>query len=425
MKFVGARGRTILWVSDSRPTVKNQTVLPLPADLENTKTEVILANYYVRDDRVLPKNQPLPANQMRVAMISRYGVNCGIATYSHYLCEQLRPRVKELRIFSEGSELPGDDKDNVIRCWENSNDYSKILENMEKYDPDIIYVQHEYGCFNNATSWNLLIGHLSSNWRTIVILHSVYEHPSKLIFEAPCQEVIVHSLGSKELLIRRGVSHCKIHCIPHGCLVDQTMDMKYSSVGSKHVIFQYGFGYEYKGWENAIEIVDRLRVTYPDVVYIGIFNISKYTEDFNIQYYNNLMNKVKSRKLEKHFVLHRGFRHENILISYLCQSQVAIFPYWNHPDWLVHGASGAVRLALASGVPTVVGDVPFFSEFKGHVPVCGTLQEYIEVISKIFDDHNYRQDIIDKTKKFIGERSWDKIAEWYLACSPDKELLAL
>ena len=427
MRYIGVRGQAIVWVSDTKPVVPTtQTVLTLPPDLESISTETLMSGYYVRGGRILSRSEVIPPEEIRVAMIARYGINCGIATYTKYLCDQIRSRVKTVKIFSEGSTpLPSDDTDNVVRCWTSSEDYTGVLDAINAYEPDVVFVQHEYGCFSNASAWNVLIGHLSSKWRTVVVLHSVYEHPSKLIFEAPCQEVVVHSLSAKDLLVRRGIDHCKIHYIPHGCLETQTIDTKWSSVGSKHIIFQYGFGYEYKGWENAIEIVDRLRVKYPDVVYIGIFNISKYTEEFNNQYYQKLMSKVRDRKLEKHFVLHKGFRHENVLLSYLCQAQVAIFPYWNHPEWLVHGASGAVRMALASGTPTVVGDVPFFTEFKGHVPVCNTLDDYVATISKIFDNPAYRKEILDKTKKFIGDRSWDKVAEWYLECTPGKEFTAL
>jgi glycosyltransferase involved in cell wall biosynthesis len=142
-------------------------------------------------------------------------------------------------------------------------------------------------------------------------------------------------------------------------------------------------------------------------------------------YYDRLMEKVRERGLERHFVLHKGFRAESVLLSYMSQSQVNLFPYWNHPEWMVHGASGAVRLALASGTPTVVGDVPFFSEFKGHIPVCNTIEEYVVTISRLFEDPAYKEEVRQSTSKFIADRTWDKIAQWYLQVKPHKELVAL
>jgi glycosyltransferase involved in cell wall biosynthesis len=373
--------------------------------------EDIIKEYYVEDGILRKKKSFFDPSKLKIAMVASYGMNCGLATYTKYLCDEMKPMVADLKVFSEVG--PSDDTN---RCWDRlGNDYSQLLAEIRAYNPDVVYVQHEYGCFNNGARWNTLIGHLNALYRTIVVLHSVYDHVDKLVFEAPCQELIVHSKSSKELLLGRGVDHCEIYTIPHGCLVDEKhYNFRFSQIKSEHVIFQYGFGFEYKGWDQAIDVIDQLRHLFPDVVYIGVFNVSQFAKEFSEEYYKRLMRKVRDRGLTNHFVLHKGFRSEQILMSYMKQANINIFPYWNHPEWLVHGASGAVRLALASGTPTILGDVPFFSEFKGHVPVCTTVDDYVQEISKIFVDPKYRDIVCENTKNFIYHRTWDKIARKYL-----------
>lgn len=393
----------IVCISDTKP---EGDCIEIDATAED-----ILRDYVVENGVLQVRKSLKDHSKLKVAMIASYGLNCGLATYTEYLCNEMKKLVADVKVFSEVGP-----SDNITRCWDRQGeDYSQLLKEIYNYNPDVVYIQHEYGSFNNGARWNTLVGHLSARYRTLVVLHSVYDHFDKLVFEGACQEIIVHSVSGKDLLEAKGVDHCKIHHIPHGCLVDNDhYELKFSQIKTEHMIFQYGFGFEYKGWDNAIHIVKQLKDQFSDIVYVGVFNVSQFSKEFSDTYYQRLMRKVRDEKLENHFVLHKGFRSEKILMSYMKQASVNMFPYWNHHEWMVHGASGAIRLALASGTPTIVGDVPFFSEFKGHIPVCNTIEDYVNEISKIFVDPQYKQMVCDKTQDFIYHRTWDKIAKKYL-----------
>lgn len=404
--YVVHNGEEIVCITDVKPDGPHEYI-------KGESYESIARNYEVVHGRLRKRRDMKIHHNLRVAMIASYGINCGLATYTKYLCDELKQLVSEIRIFTE----TGSDSNDAIQCWDRSGkDYDLLLEGVRDFDPDVIYIQHEYGSFSNGGQWNALVGHLSAQYRTIVVLHSVYDHFDKLIFEAPCKEIIVHSQSGKALLINRGVDHCRIYHIPHGCMDSFEVDreLKFSIMKNKYVLFQYGFGFEYKGWDNAINVVNELRKVFPEILYIGVFNISEFSKDFSRAYFLRLMKKVRELGLEKHFVIIEGFRSEEILLSYMKQASVNVFPYWNHHEWLVHGASGAVRLALASGTPTVVGDVPFFSEFKGHIPVCDTMADYVSEISKLLTDRDYRESITTSTNKFIDDRTWYKTALRYL-----------
>lgn len=420
-KYVGYLDRKVTWVSETKLS-DAANVIEIDTALDD---QTIIQEYEVKDNQLIHCFEKRDPKNLKIAMITSYGINCGLATYAKYLGDALRPLVKELKFFAELDPNLQDQPD-VVRCWDRkTGDYSGIFKAIQDYNPDIIYVQHEYGVFNHGANWNALISNLSAHYRTVVVLHSVYDHFDKLIYEAPCAEIIVHSKSSRELLKKRGINHANIHYIPHGCLEQIQVNTKFSSIHSDHVIFQFGFGFQYKGWDQVIEIVDKLKNIYPDILYVGVFNISQYSKEFHNYYYSNLIKIISDKGLQKHISLHKGFRSEEVLYSYMAQSKVNLFPYTNHFEWLVHGASGAVRLALASGTVCVLGDVPFFTEFKGTLPICSSVDEYVSVISKLFDDKNYAESIKQLQKQFIENRTWDKIAQWYLNIDPRKEFTAL
>jgi len=427
--YVGYNGSRIECVTPTPVNSPNLKFIRLDSEYLKIPPAIIKQRFEVLNGKLLPKKtseQNLSSYKgLKIAIVSSYGSNCGMSTYCKYLITEMKKMVNEIKIFAEiDASLPEDPS--VLRCWDRAKGtYYGVVKEVVKFEPDIVYIQHEYGSFTNYSQWNVLVGHLSSLYRTVVVLHSVYDHAAKLVIEAPCREIIVHSALGRDLLKQKGVNHALIHYIPHGCISERSERPKYASMIDEHVIFQYGFGFEYKGWSNVSGIIEELKKEFKEATYIGVFNTSKFCLTQHNDYYTKLMEEIRNRNLESNIVLHKGFRSEEILFSYMQQSRVNLFPYWNHHDWMVHGASGAVRLALASGTPTVVGNVPFFYEFKDYLPVCSNQEEFVAQIKKIFKDEAYAFSIKQRMKDFIEERSWDKIAAWYLSVDSNAEFTAL
>lgn len=432
--YVGYSGRKIELTSLTKLHSDRLKFIKVnPSEVKGISAERLIAEYEVVDGKLRHKDSAPPKSDLRVAMVTSYKNNCGMSTYAEALVAAMAPKVKELHVYAEyvTTEDLSDNPPNVrlTRCWDRKEGiYSQIITEVALFDPDVIFVQHEYGSFHHPRNWNTLIGHLSSIARTVIVLHSIYDHVDKLIFEGPCQEIITHSLPGRDLLKSKGVDHCPVHYIPHGCPpLESLADKKYhhSKMPDEVTFFQYGFGFEYKGWTTAIDIMDSLkREGLSDASYIGVFNVSQYAKAANLTYLNTLMRQIKERGLQEQMVLHRGFRSQEILLSYMQQARVNLFPYWNHHEWRVYGASGAVRLALSSGTPTIVGDVPFFDEFKGVIPVCSTIQQYTDEIKSLVFDSEYREHVLERQRAFVAGRSWNQIADWYLDTSPLTEFTA-
>jgi len=195
---------------------------------------------------------------------------------------------------------------------------------------------------------------------------------------------------------------------------------------SQHTIFQYGFGSRHKGWHIGIDIVDKLKHKYPDIIYIGMLNISDYAKDEQTKYFYSLLEEVKERGLEKHVALHKGYQSEEMLANFIKCSRVAFFPYQAPNDyWASWGASGAIRLPLSLNIPLVLSDFSQFAEFEGILPTCKSTDEFIEVVDKIFSDKKYENHLKMLSRKICKERSWDKVAQWYLDCNIERDFNAL
>jgi glycosyltransferase involved in cell wall biosynthesis len=407
---------------------KTLKCLLLPA---GTLTEDTFSHFLVRDEKLVEKGK-VPHRALRVAMISDYGIKCGIATYTRFLSDAIRPLVSELKIFAEDTteaQEESDQKDNVIRCWKRTGDYSRIAPLMREYNPDIIFIQHEFGLFHQAQAWNCLLSQLS-RWRTVTVFHTVLDHdvPSpaarqdylcRSLSEAACPEIIVHTPRARQTLRSRGYSG-RIHHIPHGCFPPNPVRLPSTKYGCfpEYSIFQYGFGSRHKGWEVALDVVELLKEKYPSLIYIGQFSLAEYGHEGQTAYHRQLLEMIEKRGLGQHCAIHRGFATETMLSNYIQSCRVALFPY-QKPDanWASWGASGAIQRPLSHGVPIVLSRFPQFAEFEGILPVCDTAQEMADTIDRIFSEPEYEKELSQIALQLAGNRQWSRVAEWYLSCS--------
>lgn len=425
--FAGERPLYIL----SEAVAQTPSIELSDSELARVQDEGVV-QFLVREGKLFHRDE-VPHWLKRIAMICDWGVTCGIATYSKYLTESLKPHVKAVHIFAEDSaSLP--EEAGVTRCWNRAGDYGRILPEIEKFNPDLIIIQHEFGLFHRQEQWNSLMSQLS-RWRTVVVMHTVLEHDvphpearrdylSRCLTEVACPEIIVHSPRARQTLRARGYAG-RVHYIPHGCFPpekDNTLPSTKYGMYPKHTIFQYGFGSRHKGWEIALDVVDQLKEKYPDIFYLGLFSISDFAKEGHTHYYYELLDKVKARGLEKHFALHKGFQTDQMITQLFRCSRVALYPY-QAPNayWASWGASGAIQIPLSLGMPLVLSGFPQFQEFEGILPICRTTDEYVRTLDRIFSDPGYEEKLRNQAHAVSELRRWDVNALRFLECLPDAD----
>lgn len=351
---------------------------------------------------------------MRVAVVCNWGDACGIATYSKYLIDALRPRVGELRIFSERRDQTDDEE---IQCWTRGGSTSTLVNELVKYQPDVVLIQHEFGIFPKATHWLKVLEALDVHGIPYAVtLHSVYEHLDKTVCTAAIKNVIVHTEQGKQCLRRLGHTQ-NIEVIPHGCIQYPHTPELWNITKTPYAIIQFGFGFDYKGVENALRAIallkDQQPEKYADIHYLYLCSESPHVASTIQNYYYTLIRQAEEFGVSDNVVILRGFQDEKILNNYLRTYKLAIFPYATNPMNRVHGASGAVRIAMANEIPIIVSRSLMFDDMEGVLPRVATPEELSQKIDQMFSDSVYRASVIDAAKSYVERNSWERVAGRY------------
>jgi len=379
-----------------------------PAD---TKPSDILQNYEIWRNTVIEKTAVKPCGQLRVALVGVYRIQCGISTYAEQMFPRIASQVTECKIFAEYAEdVP--EEDNVMRCWQRGEPLTELIANIHEFDPDVVYVEHEFGIFPNARYWLSFVAQMQ-NYKLFVKQHSVFYHKDKLVCEAAVPNIIVHTNIGKQVLLEKGVT-ANVFVIPHGCFPCANTKRYWNMYHSQHTIVQFGFGFEYKGWDIALNAVALLKDTFPDIFYTGLFSESKFNTILHENYYNKLSTLITDLGIENNVALIRGYQSDAALDSYLKTNQIAIFPYVRNGEHTVYGATGAARLAMAAGTPTICSDVPQFDDVEGVCPRPGCAEDLAKEIEILFGSKGTRDKQVERQNKWLNDNSWDNIVKRHL-----------
>ncbi len=227
-------------------------------------------------------------------------MRCGIATYSESLWPHVAKHMGDYKLFIEKNDVPTGDvhkfgdvtlnESQVVACWKRGESLKDLVKELKDYNPDVIWFQHEFGLWPNASYWLSMMSQLS-NYRVIVTMHSIFHHRDKTIVEAAIPEIVTHLEGGRKLLKEEKGLSSKVHVIPHGC--DKFDNERlWNFYKTDKTFLQFGFGFRYKGWENAIRATAILKEKYPDVFFTGLFSESPYAETEHKIYFNEAFKKM-------------------------------------------------------------------------------------------------------------------------------------
>jgi glycosyltransferase involved in cell wall biosynthesis len=410
--YLGYRGKTILFLSEVVCQNADIELMLLPEDLAGVPGDILMSDYEVWNGRPVLKAAPKPPQDLRVALVGVYRIQCGISTYCESLFPEIGSGVRDYQVFAEdaedAAELP-----NVTRCWRRGQPLQRLVDQLIQYNPDVILIEHEYGLFPDARHWLAMMGQLQ-RFRTIVKLHSTYRHhPDKVICEAACNEIVVHTQEAAQVLAAKGLK-ARIHCIPHGSSPCVSRERFWNRYGSDHTLVQFGFGFHYKGWEQSLRAVAQLRQRYPDIFYTGLFSESPFSQVFHARYHQELEILIRQLGISEHVALIRGFQSDASIDSFLRTNQVAIFPYIDNGVHTVYGCSGAARVAMGAALPVVVSNVPLFADLEGVCPRVGTVDELCGAVEVLFSEPERRAQQVDRQARFLDETSWRAVAAQHL-----------
>lgn len=418
-RYVGIKHNRICVVSDSPFNNEGLEIVEIPPELAGISAADLITNCKVVDGKIKCKNLKKPAKRIRLALVGNWKMRCGIATYSEHLWPEVVKHVDEFKLFIEKNEIwTGDihqvgdqviSDDQVVVCWKRGESLQQLVKELKAYDPDVIWFQHEFGIWPNASYWLAMMNQLS-DYRVIVTMHSVFHHRDKTIVEAAIPEIVTHLEGGKKVLKEeKGVS-ADVYVIPHGCYTYNN-ERLWNFYKSEKTFMQFGFGFRYKGWENSIKATAILKQKYPDVFFTGLFSESPYNKCEHQMYYNELMNLVDRLDLTENVAIIRGYQSDAAIDSYLRTNQATVFPYISHPEHEVFGASGAARMAMSKGLAVVTSSVNHFSDLP--TIKADTPEEIAAALEHLFTEPGAKEKQVEAQVSYLNDNTWEKIGERY------------
>lgn len=415
-RYVGVRNDRIVIVSD----FQFSDGIAVPDELSGLTSPELMSRVRHRDGKFVVKHRAQSAKQMKVAFVGNWKMRCGISSYSENLWPEVAQHVGEFRLFVEKNDAPTSQmnkfgtteipEDHVIQCWTRGESVDQLVREIQAFDPDIVWIQHEFGLWANARHWLSMMSRLA-DYRVIVTMHSVFHHKDKTIVEAAMPEIVVHLDGAKNVLKEEKKLNSIVHVIPHGCFPIEK-DRLWNFYKSDHTIIQYGFGFRYKGFSDAIKCVSILKKKYSDVFLTILFSESPFNKVQHELYYNELFELVNELGVYENVAIIRGFQSDETINSYLKTNKIAIFPYVSSPEHEVFGVSGAARGAMTKGMPVVTTSVNHFLDIpsiKAETP-----EAMAQEIEKLYDSKKLYKEQVQKQNQFLEENSWEKIAQLYI-----------
>lgn len=401
-----------MWVSfDKSNKINVISDTQIQVDGQVTKYIKMQAKQLIKENFV-----PKPASELKIALICNWNTKCGISTYSKFLAEAITPQVKEIRIFSECSDFINEpDGPNIERCWNRGEPLLSLARKVKSWNPDFIIIQHEYGLFPNAFYFMQLM-QAFSNIPYVVTMHSVYKHLDKIVYSSCVKDIAVHTQQGKDVLLSHGHSG-NITVISHGCVAFKETAELWNIFQNPYTIIQFGFGFAYKGVETAFKAIKHLKETdqkFQNIFYLYLLSENEHTARIHNQYYDSLTKLSEELGIENNIAITRKYQSDYIINLYLRLAKLAIFPYTHDPQNIVYASSGAIRVAMANGIPVIASSSHLFDDLEGVVPRVSGYLELAHEIDKIFSDNDYRHSLIKANLGFVQSHPWSLIAQQYL-----------
>ena len=417
-RFVGVRNGSICMVSSSPlQPAEGLDVVEIPIEFQDLPMVQLITDFRIVHGKLRQRRRNLPPKKMKLAFVGNWKMRCGIATYSENLLPEVAKHFGDFKLFIEKNDEPtgpvnviGDvaiPPDKVQTCWKRGESLQDLAAAIKEYDPDVVWIQHEFGIWPNAAYWLSLMSQLS-DYRVLVTMHSVFHHRDKTIVEAAMPEIIVHLDGARRVLQREKGIVSPVHLVPHGCAPVTDTDRLWNFYKSDHTFMQFGFGFRYKGWEKSIRAAAILKEKYPDVFFTGLYSESPFNMTDHQVYYDELMRLVTELGLVDNVAIIRGYQSDASLDSYMRTNQVVVFPYVSHPAHEVFGVSGAARLAMSKMAPVITTNVNHFSDvptIKADEP-----DEIADALDRMFSNSLARKQQVDRQIEYLQENTWEKVA---------------
>jgi len=359
---------------------------------------------------------------LQVAWISTWDVKCGVAEYSRFLVDHLgRPdggRTASLLVLSDGRTPPsiGTKGPRVHPSWAltDATSIDGLARSVAAEDPDAVVIQHQPGLIAWPDLAQLLLDRRVRHRITVVTLHAALH-----LFDLPEAErngvvealeqatrILVHRVADLDLLKSLGLTR-NVTLFPHGVPPRAAAPAARALTTSEApVIGCYGFFLPGKGIPRLIESIAQLRRVWPNLR-LRLVN-AEFPAPASAEEIARCRRLAASLGLADAIDWDTAFHPHETSMERLSGCDLLVLPY----DESKESASGAVRIALASGVPVAVTPTAIFDDAGSAVHRFPRIDvaSIVADVDLLLRDQAARARLQQTAASWVAERSWDVLA---------------
>jgi glycosyltransferase involved in cell wall biosynthesis len=359
---------------------------------------------------------------------------CGIAGYTRRLAKGLlaagEPSVGVLA--EEGGE--GTDAGiDVDACYTRKAAFAEpIRAAAQRLGAQVVHVQHAPDLLGMGQPLlDLLAGLRADGRRVGLTLHTVHTVKSGALerwFRVAkvhralgelAHTVVVHTEGSRDILIDQGLSPAKVVVIPHGTDPVQQGDAAQGRAflevpESDEVLLAFGFIHTQKNLQVLVRALARARRERPN---LRLVLAGKVGGD---AWYNHLYLKGLRALAARHGVADRltvvsRFIDDAMVPHLHAAARLIAMPY----NQGYASASGVVHGAMAMGVPMLCAAGPKFEEVGRHIEPAllsppHDVAAWSKAIVRLAGDESWRKQVLNRTLAYAEATTWPTVARAHL-----------
>nr|WP_321983623.1 FkbM family methyltransferase [uncultured Lichenicoccus sp.] len=384
-----------------------------------------LADAWSRMARDLLLRRPFTGT--RISWVSSWDVRCGIAEYSRHLLETLTDATGEhsvrVRILCDRrTSIDEAEPEAPVRmpevwpCWEAGDPRSvePLANAIAADDAPAVVLQHQPGLLSFATL-AALINHRALLGRVVVAaLHNTRD---LLDLSAAERQVVIHALRRIDAVLVHTVAdllrlqslglEANTILLPHGVARPlPAPPVRALDVLGTPMIGCYGFFLPGKGIDVLIEAFAILRQQMPRARLLLVN--AEYEHPHSAREIERCRRLAADLGVEDAIVFETAFLAQRRSLELLTGCDVLALPYRPSKE----AASGALRIALASGVAVAVTPIELFAEAGGAVFRFAALDaaSVAEGLAGLLADLTARVALQSQAQEWIAARQWPDLA---------------
>ncbi|HEY3270926.1 MAG TPA: glycosyltransferase family 4 protein, partial [Geothrix sp.] len=308
--------------------------------------------------------RPLPD---RIAFLGGYLPRlCGIATFTHDLCEAVAAAAPESQCFAGAvnDRIEGYDYPARVRFELDEKDldsYRRAADFLNFNNAGVLCVQHEFGIYGGAAGSHLLALLKEVRMPVVTTLHTILRDPSlaqRRVMEELVRRsdrlVVMAEKGAEILRETYAVPDAKVDLIPHGIpdmpFIDSNFYKVQLGVEGRMVLLTFGLLGPGKGIEYAIEALPEIVKRHPNMVYLVLgathpHLVVREGESYRL----GLERLAEDLGVKEHVIFYNRFVSLDDLKEFIGATDIYLTPYLNEAQI----TSGTLAYVFGAGKAVV------------------------------------------------------------------------